>query len=403
MFSSSPARPLPPPHTHTPSPSKPNPGQMSEKEEKISLLEREKQQWRIELEVLQVKLQNATSLLEDTENRLKMATRERSAQLHRVAQLENERDEAIREAATVAGRAKIRVQRDALNRELTELKQVLAGSTAENAAEKRQLQARLRELEVHNEARITDFKSELERTREELERLQVDLQTSQTAEREQKSLNQQYKWKIDELEDQLSHSNRRITALERRNTDLDTELVRAKADLSASREAASLRRAARVRMADEWLQAADDDVTDEDEKNALRINEMGQESQSEESSAASRLSRMAAGRNRSSFRDMQMSKANSLYRSNPSIFRDSLGSMGDKTSMSRGSSNTLDRIDDRTGPRDPLRLRALRTAGLPRSSMYTKADVKQFETTQEEKPETATEANKKETAEDSES
>lgn len=117
-----------------------------------------------------------------------MATRERAAQMHRVAQLENERDEAIREAANIAGRAsaeretassklreleELRVQRDGLNRELTELKQVLAGHTAENAAEKRQLQARLRELEVHNEARINDFKSELERTREELERLQV--------------------------------------------------------------------------------------------------------------------------------------------------------------------------------------------------------------------------------------
>ncbi|THD21820.1 Myosin-2 [Fasciola hepatica] len=378
--------------------------QMNEKEERIALLEREKQQWRIELEVLQVKLQNSTNLLEETENRLKMATRERAAQMHRVAQLENERDEAIREAANITGRAsaeretassklreleEVRVQRDALNRELTELKQVLAGHTAENAAEKRQLQARLRELEVHNEARISDFKAELERTREELERLQVDLQTSQTAEREQKALNQQYKWKIDELEDQLSHSNRRITGLERRNTDMEAELVRAKADLSASREAASLRRAARVRMADEWLQAADyEDPTDDDEKNNSistgRYHELGHESPSEDSPATPRLMRTNGTKSRSSLRDLQFSKANSLCRSNPSIFRDNLPSMSEQANLLRGSVNTLDRIDDRSGGRDQTRLRSKVPTGLPRSAVYTKSDAKQFETEQQE-------------------
>ncbi|KAF8570309.1 hypothetical protein P879_04393 [Paragonimus westermani] len=162
--------------------------QLTERDEKINLLENEKQQWRLEMEVLQVKLQNATSILEDTENRLKQATRERTTQIHRITQLESERDEAIREAANISGRAsaekenaaaklrefeELRIERDGLRRELTDLKQTLAGCTAENAAEKRQLQARLREMEGHHEARISDFKAELERTREEMERLQV--------------------------------------------------------------------------------------------------------------------------------------------------------------------------------------------------------------------------------------
>ncbi|TGZ59101.1 hypothetical protein CRM22_009270 [Opisthorchis felineus] len=254
--------------------------ELDEKEERINLLEREKQQWRLEMEVLQVKLQNATSLLEDTENRLKWATREKTAQLHRLQQLEGERDEAIREAATIAGRAsaekestaakvrefeELRIERDGLRRELTELKQTLAGCTAETTAEKRQLQARLRELEVHHEARISDLKAELERAREDMERLQVDLQTAQSSEVELKASSHRSRWKIDALEDQLSNAMRRVANLERRNTDLEAELVRAKADLTASREAATLKRASRSRMADEWIEGIRDDSNTEDE------------------------------------------------------------------------------------------------------------------------------------------
>ncbi|CAH8468913.1 unnamed protein product [Schistosoma haematobium] len=253
--------------------------QLTEKEEKVNLLEKEKQQWRMELDIQNVKLQNATSLLEDTELRLKMLNRERTAQMHRMSQLETERDELIRQAATITGRAaadremaiaklremdELRSERDILRKELTEVKQELAGSTAENAAERRQLQARLRETEAHNEARISDIKSELERVREELEQLQVELQTTQASEMELRSVNQHQKWKIHELEDQVIHYTSRISGLERRSIDLDAELVRAKADLSASRETASLRRATKTRMADEWLNILDIPTETED-------------------------------------------------------------------------------------------------------------------------------------------
>ncbi|CAH8446658.1 unnamed protein product [Schistosoma turkestanicum] len=261
--------------------------QLTEKEEKVNLLEKEKQQWRMELDIQNVKLQNATSLLEDTELRLKMLNRERTAQMHRMTQLETERDELIRQAATITGRAaadremaaaklremdELRSERDVLRKELTEVKQALAGSTAENAAERRQLQARLRETEVHNEARISDIKAELERVREELEQLQVELQTTQASEMELRSVNQHQKWKIHELEDQVIHYTSRISGLERRSIDLDAELVRAKADLSASRETASLRRATKTRMADEWLNILDfqnetEDYDDDDDDN----------------------------------------------------------------------------------------------------------------------------------------
>ncbi|CAH8461436.1 unnamed protein product [Heterobilharzia americana] len=259
--------------------------QLTEKEEKLNLLEKEKQQWRMELDIQNVKLQNATSLLEDTELRLKMLNRERTAQMHRMSQLETERDELIRQTATITGRAaadremaaaklremdELRSERDMLRKELTECKQALAGSTAENSAERRQLQARLREIEMHNEARIADIKGELERVREELEQTQVELQTTQASEMELRSTNQHQKWKIHELEDQVIHYTCRISGLERRSIDLDAELIRAKADLSASRETASLRRASKTRMADEWLNllnipSGQEDTDDEDE------------------------------------------------------------------------------------------------------------------------------------------
>ncbi|CAH8562489.1 unnamed protein product [Dicrocoelium dendriticum] len=257
--------------------------QLAEKDERISLLEQEGQQRRTELEVLQVRLQNANSLLEESENRLKASIRERTAQQHRLTLVETERDEAIRKAANIEGRAsaereniasklreieELRVERDGLRRELMEVKQTLAGCQAETAADKRQLQVRLREMETYNEARITDFKAELDRAREELERLQLELQTVQASELEQKASNQQYRWKINELEDQLSHSLRRVSTLERRNTDLDAELTRAKADLSTSREVASLRKASQTRFAEEWLQYVGSEDTEDEDLNA---------------------------------------------------------------------------------------------------------------------------------------
>ncbi|RTG86837.1 uncharacterized protein DC041_0000373 [Schistosoma bovis] len=81
---------------------------------------------------------------------------------------------------------------------------------------------------------------------------------------ELRSVNQHQKWKIHELEDQVIHYTSRISGLERRSIDLDAELVRAKADLSASRETASLRRATKTRMADEWLNILDIPTETED-------------------------------------------------------------------------------------------------------------------------------------------
>ncbi|KAG5449462.1 hypothetical protein CSKR_105509 [Clonorchis sinensis] len=336
--------------------------ELDEKEERINLLEREKQQWRLEMEVLQVKLQNATSLLEDTENRLKWATREKTAQVHRLQQLEGERDEAIREAATIAGRAsaekestaakvrefeELRIERDGLRRELTELKQTLAGCTAETTAEKRQLQARLRELEVHHEARISDLKAELERAREDMERLQVDLQTAQSSEVELKASSHRSRWKIDALEDQLSNAMRRVANLERRNTDLEAELVRAKADLTASREAATLKRASRSRMADEWVQGIRDDSNTEDEdkvyspSSGLSRIDGGFDNYSE-SSTSPRLRRRAPNSLRPS----------SLCRSSSSIFRPLSSGEGrihptmDRFLETRASVHSLNKLDN---------------------------------------------------------
>ncbi|CAL8079706.1 unnamed protein product [Calicophoron daubneyi] len=256
--------------------------QLSERDDKISELEKEQQQWRMEMDVQQVKLQNATSLLEDSESRIKILAKERQQQIHRISQLEQERDDAIREAANVSGRAsaekeaaaakareldEIRSERDLLRKELAETKQELAGITAENAAEKRQLQARLKDAEQNKEERIKDLKAELDRAREENERLQVELQSLQQSDLEHKTASQQSKWKIDELEDQLTHSMRRIGTLERQAADLDAELSRAKADVSA----ASLRRLNRSRLGDDWIQwgqtTDDGGDTDEDERN----------------------------------------------------------------------------------------------------------------------------------------
>ncbi|KER28963.1 hypothetical protein T265_04341 [Opisthorchis viverrini] len=313
--------------------------ELNEKEERINLLEREKQQWRLEMEVLQVKLQNATSLLEDTENRLKWATREKTAQVHRLQQLEGERDEAIREAATIAGRAsaekestaakvrefeELRIERDGLRRELTELKQTLAGCTAETTAEKRQLQARLRELEV-------------------------DLQTAQSSEVELKASSHRSRWKIDALEDQLSNAMRRVANLERRNTDLEAEVVRAKADLTASREAVTLKRASRSRMADEWIQGIRDDSNTEDEDKVY--------------SPSSGLSRIDGGfdnYSESSTSPRLRSRApnslrpGSLYRSTSSIFRPLSSGEGrthpsmDRFLETRASVHSLNKSDNST-------------------------------------------------------
>lgn len=108
--------------------------------------------------------------------------------MHRISQLEAERDEAIREAATLTGRAsadremsiaklreldEIRTERELLRKELNELKQNVASTVAENSAERRQLQARLRESETHSEARIADLKSEIDRMHGEIDNLQV--------------------------------------------------------------------------------------------------------------------------------------------------------------------------------------------------------------------------------------
>ncbi|KAF8569758.1 hypothetical protein P879_09469, partial [Paragonimus westermani] len=180
----------------------------------------------------------------------------------------------------------------------------------------------------------------------------IELQTLQASELEQKAANQQSRWKINELDDQLSHSLRRIGVLERRNTDLEAELVRANADLSASREAASLRKAARARMADEWYQAGGTETGEdsEDDRNHSIISskskqDYGTEHIGEDIMTAPRMRRT---------RLTESARLSSIYRSNPAIFRPLSNevhtqSLTDRRSHSRGSANMLDGIDSMNG------------------------------------------------------
>ncbi|VDN35682.1 unnamed protein product, partial [Dibothriocephalus latus] len=68
--------------------------QIAEKDLKISQLEVAQHHAKSDIEILNVRLQNANSLLEENEQRLRVTTKERQNLVHRIAQLETERDTA---------------------------------------------------------------------------------------------------------------------------------------------------------------------------------------------------------------------------------------------------------------------------------------------------------------------
>lgn len=80
----------------------------------------------------------------------------------------------------------------------------------------------------------------------------------------------------------MSHYTRRISGLERRSTDLDAELIRAKADLSATRDSVIMHRNNKNRKTDDWLNSlnassltgdSDDESKDYSARNKTIIDE----------------------------------------------------------------------------------------------------------------------------------
>ncbi|VDD81596.1 unnamed protein product [Mesocestoides corti] len=97
--------------------------QLAERDERISQLEVSQRHTSSDMEILNVRLQNANKLLDDNEQRLRGLTKERQTLLHRISQLESERDSAVREAASAVGKAGAeREAAAARQRELDDLK-----------------------------------------------------------------------------------------------------------------------------------------------------------------------------------------------------------------------------------------------------------------------------------------
>ncbi|VEL38364.1 unnamed protein product [Protopolystoma xenopodis] len=223
----------------------------------------------------------------EAEARLRVLTKERAGYMQRMTQLETKRDEAIREAALINGRAsaerevtlarnrelaEIREERDAIRRELYDLGQLRLADLAEKQNELVQLRARLREVETQGQAKLEQTTMELERLREELENLQVtglnvtlhsfpfcpcnrqtEVQLSQASELNQKANNRQLKRQVTELEDHMESYTRKVVDLEHQASDLEAELSRTKAQLVAVRKAGQTAyRAGQARAMEDW-------------------------------------------------------------------------------------------------------------------------------------------------------
>ncbi|EUB58469.1 hypothetical protein EGR_06650 [Echinococcus granulosus] len=156
--------------------------QLVEKDEKISQLEVSQRHTSSDMEILNVRLQNANKLLDD---------------LH------------LMETSTKA------------------------------EAEKRALEKRLSDLETSANKRETDLKADLDVYKEKVENLQQELSELHKVESATSTDNRHLKRRIRELQDSVETYTQRVAELERRNADLSAEVERTRASLSASREAAA--------------------------------------------------------------------------------------------------------------------------------------------------------------------
>lgn len=117
-----------------------------------------------------------------------MATKERQSFMHRISQLETERDSAVREAATSIGRAgaereaasakareleSVREERDLIRRDMIDSKVTLTEASTKALTEKAALEKRLADYEAMAVKREADLKAELENNREHLDNVQV--------------------------------------------------------------------------------------------------------------------------------------------------------------------------------------------------------------------------------------
>ncbi|VDM33749.1 unnamed protein product [Hydatigera taeniaeformis] len=228
--------------------------QLAEKDEKISQLEVSQRHTSSDMEILNVRLQNANKLLDDNEQRLRSLTKERQGLMHRISQLEGERDAAVREAASVTGKAgaereasvarlreleDLKLERAAYQKDFTEMKLHLMETSTKAEAEKHALEKRLNDLETASNKRETDLKADLDAYKEKVENLQQELSELHKVESATSTDNRHLKRRIRELQDSVDTYTRRVAELERRNADLSAEVERTRASLSASREAAA--------------------------------------------------------------------------------------------------------------------------------------------------------------------
>uniref|UniRef100_A0A915EXN4 Uncharacterized protein n=1 Tax=Echinococcus canadensis TaxID=519352 RepID=A0A915EXN4_9CEST len=225
--------------------------QLVEKDEKISQLEVSQRHISSDMEILNVRLQNANKLLDDNEQRLRSLTKERQGLMHRISQLEGERDAAVREAASVTGKAgaereasiarqreleDLKLERAAYQKDFTDIK---ARLFTKAEAEKSALEKRLSDLETSANKRETDLKADLDVYKEKVENLQQELSELHKVESATSTDNRHLKRRIRELQDSVETYTQRVAELERRNADLSAEVERTRASLSASREAAA--------------------------------------------------------------------------------------------------------------------------------------------------------------------
>ncbi|VDN96667.1 unnamed protein product [Rodentolepis nana] len=219
--------------------------QLVEKDEKISQLEVNQRHISSDMEILNVRLQNANKLLDDNEQRLRGLTKERQGLMHRISQLESERDAAVREAASAAGKAgaeretavarqreleDLKHERAVYQKDMTDMKLQLMETSTKAETEKHALEKRLADLETSSSKREADLKAELDMNKEKLENLQLELSELHKVESATSTDNRHLKRQIRELQDSVENYIRRVGELERRNSDLSAEVERARAN-----------------------------------------------------------------------------------------------------------------------------------------------------------------------------
>lgn len=169
--------------------------------------------------------------------------------MHRISQLESERDAAIREAASAAGKAgaeretavarqreleDLKHERTAYQKDITDMKLQLMETSTKAETEKHALEKRLADLETSASKREADLKAELDMHKERLENLQQELSELHKVESATSTDNRHLKRQVRELEDLVETYTRRVGELERRNSDLTAEVERARANREAT-------------------------------------------------------------------------------------------------------------------------------------------------------------------------